>query len=224
MLEPRPSGAGADCDVAEVQESRIVLSLLDAVSRDSTITQRSIADRLGIAVGLVNAYVRRCVEKGFIKITTAPLRRYAYYLTPVGFAEKSRLTMEYLATSLEFFRKARKECGTLLLDCHRNGWNRVVLLGAGELAEIAILSALEAKAEIVAVVDETRVGESCAGHTVTAAPPAFDAVLVTDTRRPGESIAVGLGLIRSAGLDDERLLVPRLLGIDPMSLQGGAVP
>src|SRR5690348_17440781 len=130
-----------------------MLGLLAAVERDSALTQRHLARELGIALGLANAYLRRCAKKGLIKIRQAPLNRYAYYLTPRGFAEKSRLTAEYLTISLDFFRRARHECAVLLAACDTRGWRRVALVGAGELAEIAALGATETGVEIVAVID-----------------------------------------------------------------------
>ena len=63
----------------------------------------------------VNAYLKRCVKKGLVKVSGAPARRYAYYLTPQGFAEKSRLTVEYLSSSFSFFRQAREDCSAVLL-------------------------------------------------------------------------------------------------------------
>src|SRR5882757_9997569 len=94
-------------------ENRIILSLLNSVE-DGATSQRRIAAELGIALGLVNAYVKRCVKKGLVKVSEAPARRYAYYLTPQGFAEKSRLTAEYLKVSFGFFRQAKNDCSELL--------------------------------------------------------------------------------------------------------------
>ncbi len=84
---------------AAAQETEIMLEVLSAVERNSKITQRSLSRELGIALGLANAYLKRCARKGLIKVQQAPLNRYAYYLTPEGFTEKSRLTAEYLAVS-----------------------------------------------------------------------------------------------------------------------------
>src|SRR5204863_3442431 len=114
------------------------------------------AGDLGIALGLANAYLRRCVRKGLVKIRQVPLNRYAYYLTPKGFAEKSQLTAEYLALSFNFFRQARSDCAVLLKECAALGWQRVVLYGAGELAEIAVLSAAESEIQVILVIDPTR--------------------------------------------------------------------
>ena len=64
------------------EEDRIVLGLLESVERGSARSQRRLAAELGIALGLVNLYLKRCVNKGLVKVAEAPARRYAYYLTP----------------------------------------------------------------------------------------------------------------------------------------------
>ena len=94
----------------DLQEAQIVLGLLESVERDGGQSQRRLAAELGIALGLVNAYLKRCIKKGLVKVSEAPARRYAYYLTPHGFAEKSRLTVEYLSYSFSFFRQAKTDC------------------------------------------------------------------------------------------------------------------
>src|SRR5258708_8497310 len=88
------------------ENERILLGLLASVERDGAQSQRKLASELGIALGLVNAYLKRCVKKGLLKVSEAPARRYVYYLTPQGFAEKSKLTVDYLAYSFSFFRQA----------------------------------------------------------------------------------------------------------------------
>ena len=89
------------------EDERVVLGLLESVEQDGATSQRRLAAELGIAVGLVNAYLNRCIQKGLVKVSQAPARRYAYYLTPQGFVEKSRLSLEYLAYSFRFFRQAK---------------------------------------------------------------------------------------------------------------------
>src|SRR5216117_514816 len=96
-----------------MHETRIMLDLLESVERDGGQSQRRLASELGIALGLVNAYLKRCVKKGLLKVNQAPARRYVYYLTPQGFAEKSRLTVEYLSYSFRFFRQAKADCAAL---------------------------------------------------------------------------------------------------------------
>src|SRR4051812_31085604 len=105
----------------EIEHGRIVLGLLESVERDGAQSQRKLASELGIALGLVNAYLKRCVRKGLLKARAAPARRYAYYLTPQGFAEKSKLTVDYLTYSFSFFRQARADCAQVMSLATANG-------------------------------------------------------------------------------------------------------
>ena len=196
----------------ETDNARIVLGLLESVERDGAQSQRKLASDLGIALGLVNAYLRRCVKKGLLKIGHAPPRRYAYYLTPNGFAEKSRLTVEYLSTSFSFFRRAREDCSSVLKVAHARGWNRIVLAGVSDLAEIATICALEQGITIVAVVDAKSASGRFVGTPVVASlqavPGGFDALVVTDLQASRESVQ---SIVEELGA--ERVLVPALLGV-----------
>lgn len=132
-------------------ECALTLGLLSEIEKAEAASQRPVATRLGVALGLVNTYLKRCIRKGLIKIEQVPTRRYAYYLTGQGFAEKSRLVTEYLSYSLSFFRTARAEYGAIFETCLREGHTHVVLVGTGELAEIALLSARESDVVLDAV-------------------------------------------------------------------------
>jgi len=210
--------------VEEPGNPGIVLSVLTSVERDSAITQRQLARDLGIALGLANAYLRRCVRKGLVKMRQVPLNRYAYYLTPQGFAEKSRLTAEYLAVSLDFFRRARMDCVALFRDCEARGWRSVALYGAGELAEIAVLSGTETLVDVLCVIDPEQAGQRCAGLPIDAdlfaastraGPRGLDGVIVTDTRAPQSSFAELCVAAEASGLPPGRIAAPSLLRISP---------
>src|SRR5271170_4776992 len=173
-------------DAAEsnrTEDERILLDLLNSVERDGGQSQRRLASELGIALGLVNAYLRRCIKKGLVKVTEAPARRYIYYLTPQGFAEKSRLTVEYLSVSFSFFRRAKAECGVVFATAAERGFSRLAFAGISDLAEIAMICALDTGVKITAVVDGKSTLPSFIGVPVA---PSFtdvagscDAVLIT---------------------------------------------
>jgi DNA-binding MarR family transcriptional regulator len=163
------------------------LKIINAVERDSATSQRALANEAGIAVGLVNTYVKRCLRKGWIKVHQAPARRFLYYITPTGFSEKARLTAEYLTASFDMFRTARGQCDALVGECAARGYTRIVLAGAGDLAEIAALSGLGANIEIVGVIDPTSNQAQIAGIPVLRSfegTVGVDAVIVTDIRTP----------------------------------------
>ena len=131
------------------KHNNISLNVLSALTEDNKITQRSLSSKLGIALGLINAYMKRAMDKGLVKIKHVPKNRYLYYLTPKGFTEKAKLTAEYLKTSLTFYRMARLECDKIIFDMLKSGEKKVLLSDKNDLAEIFILSALGTKIKIV---------------------------------------------------------------------------
>ncbi len=177
----------ASTQVGQDNEAEITLGLLNAVHENSDLTQRSASHDLGIALGLTNAYLKRCIKKGFIKVSQVPANRYAYYLTPKGFSEKTRLTAEYLSSSFGFFRKARDQCSDILETCANAGWRHVGLAGAGDLCEVMTLCAADYPVELVGILDEQQTGDRFSGLPVFSRLTAlgnFDAVIVTDLAEP----------------------------------------
>jgi DNA-binding MarR family transcriptional regulator len=196
----------------DTDNERIVLGLLNSVETDGERSQRHIAAELGIALGLVNAYLKRCVKKGWVKVNQAPARRYAYYLTPQGFTEKSRLTVDYLSTSFSFFRRAKADCADVFAAARERGFKRAVLAGKSDLAEIAVLCATEGGIEIVAIVDPRAdatyfVGLPLARDYAAVSAP-FDVVIVTDVSRANETMQAAV-----TALGQARVLAPALLGL-----------
>ncbi|AMN43464.1 winged helix-turn-helix transcriptional regulator [Rhodoplanes sp. Z2-YC6860] len=188
----------------EKAQDQIVLGVLDAIDRDPSVTQRSLARELDIALGLTNAYLKRCILKGLIKVSQVPARRYAYYLTPQGFAEKSRLTASYLTHSLSFFRKARTQCGEMFAGAVARGQQRVVLVGEGDLADIASLVARDYAIKIVGVVPWTGNAQAAAAAMTALGP--VDAAFITTVVQPQDAFDA----VRSA-IGAERVYAPGLL-------------
>jgi DNA-binding Lrp family transcriptional regulator len=128
------------------------LKLLEAVEEDSRITQRSLAARLGIALGLTNLYLRRLVRKGFIKCVNVQPNRISYLITPRGIAEKVRLTYEYMDFSLQLYGEVRQHLRGVLQECAAAD-RRVAIYGRGEAAELAYVSLKECGLDPVAIFD-----------------------------------------------------------------------
>ena len=138
----------------EIKKDDMTLNVLSAVDADSQITQRSLAAELGIALGLTNAYFKKCVDKGLVKIKQIPKKRYSYYLTKKGFTEKARLSAEYLKYSFNFLKNTKVECEKIIKICIDNNNLSIVLSDKSDFAEILILSALDTKVDIIGVLGD----------------------------------------------------------------------
>jgi len=199
-------------DQKGIENARIMLGLLESIERGGVQSQRLLAAELGIALGLVNAYLKRCIKKGLLKMGQAPARRYAYYLTPRGFSEKSRLTVEYLSYSFSFFRRAKSDCTVALEAARALGCSRLALAGVSDVAEVAIICALESGTEIVAMVD----AQSPLTHFVRlpvvrsfdAVAGTCDGVVVTDIKSPRETYKAAV-----AKFGEERVFILAMLGV-----------
>lgn len=172
------------------REDALTLEILDAIEHKEDVSQRHLARQLGVALGLANSYLKRCIRKGYVKVTHAPANRYLYYLTPQGFAEKSRLTARYLSYSLSFYRKAGESCLRVFDDCEQHGWRRLLLCGVSDLAEIAALRAMERDIKIVGFFDPGCGRDHYLGRPVWRTyvdADAHDARLLTDLSAPIET-------------------------------------
>jgi DNA-binding Lrp family transcriptional regulator len=185
-------------------ESHRDLKLLEAVERDSRVTQRSLSSKLGIALGLTNIYLKRLVRKGYIKCVNMQSNRITYLITPRGIAEKARLMYEFMDYSLHLFGEVRQHLRVALEECAAAG-QRVAICGRGEAAEIAFLSLREFGLEPVAIFDEDD------GHVFLGMPVRriaehdqvqFDLMIVATLERSGSLVA---SLIRS-GVPREKLV------------------
>lgn len=195
------------------EEDALTLELLDAIEQRNDVSQRDLAARLGIALGLTNSYLKRCAKKGYVKVKEVPANRYMYYLTPKGFREKSRLTAQFLATSLTFYRHSAESCSTLYRECEQRGWRRVVLCGQSDLAEIAHTRSAGHGVRVVALYSpechQRTVGALVVFQVWSNLPPA-DAFIVTGLDNP-------LGIYKTLKKhvsEPERILVPAVLGLD----------
>jgi DNA-binding MarR family transcriptional regulator len=194
----------------EPSNDAIVLGVLDAVERNPSVTQRSVARDLGIALGLVNAYLNRCLSKGLIKIGQVPPRRYAYYLTPRGMSEKSRLTATYLMDSFAFFREARMQCNELFQTLVARDQRRLALVGGGDLAEIARLVARDHLVEIAGIAPASGDAAGLTANLEGFGP--LDAIVVTALEQSRETFAAAVELLGA-----ERVYAPALLRVPPLA-------
>jgi len=162
------------------------LILLTELERDGAVTQRSLAMKLGVALGLTNLYLKRLARKGYVKATTIPSHRIRYLLTPQGFAEKSRLTYLYMQYSLSHYRDMRARLRDVLSRLTVVGGRRIVIFGTSEFAEMAYLSLREMDMELVGFVSDGVVGTFLSypvSHPSVLKDWEFDAVVLADLDR-----------------------------------------
>lgn len=196
------------------------MHLLDAVTQTPDVTQRELSKRIGVALGLTNLMLRRLAKKGYIKISGTKRSRIRYLITPNGILEKSRLTYEYIHYSLQLYGRVRGSLREQLAVLGRRGQRRIMLWGAGELAEIAFLTIQEMGLQFAGMAAETVAeGEHFLGHPVRRLSQieaaSYDRIIVTALQWEDSLIAQ----LVASGVPAERILL-----LTPTGLQGVTAP
>lgn len=194
----------------DIDQSRIILDLLESVDRDGERSQRSRASEVGIALGLTNAYLKFCIKKGYLKARKISARSYQYMLTPKGFAAKSRLAISRLSESLNFVRATRVEFANVFIEAKKRQWTSAVIVGGSSLAEICTFCALERSIKIVAIIETVGEMDRMLGLPVyrdlSQVEEKFSGAVVADL----QNTAIMLKLARDM-LGAERVLIPDFL-------------
>jgi DNA-binding MarR family transcriptional regulator len=191
------------------------LEILTAVDEGGVLTQRALAQRLGVALGLTNLYLKRLSRKGYLKIVEFPRKpatrkRLRYLLTPKGIAEKTRLTYEHMSYALNLYRRTRETLRQTLAELAPAGAKRIVLYGTGDAAELAYLTLREFGLEPVGVFAGNGGGDFL-GYRVRPiaelADEEIDRVIVATFERPEPVVAE----LTSRGVPAAKLVTLRRL-------------
>ena len=184
------------------------LKVLEELSANPSLTQRTLAHRLEVALGLTNLMIRRLVKKGYVKVVSTRKNRIGYFLTPSGITEKTRLTYEYLEYSLHLYREVRCLLTDSLSQVAASGGRRVVFFGTSEIAEITYLTIKELGLELVGVVDDRLAGTKFLGLPVMRLEEmnslSFDCGIVSSLNGSPVTMQAQLS---SAGIPEGKILV-----------------
>jgi len=123
--------------------------LLEEIARDSMVTQANLSDRLGIAVGSVNWYIKRLIHRGWIKVSRLDRTRLKYDLTPKGMSVFSHRAISYARDSLKVYGEFRRKAKSLARELQKRDINKVYITGSDEIVDILRLTCIEAGIRIL---------------------------------------------------------------------------
>ncbi len=133
------------------------LQLLEEISKDSSVSQRKLSQYLGVALGVTNACLKKMINKGLVKAKGINHKRIAYYLTPRGFSEKTKLTYHFLQHTIQYYSNLKDNISAKLSVLSKAGHRRIICYGAGEVLEVAFIILNEASLEllVLGIVDDS---------------------------------------------------------------------
>lgn len=119
------------------------LTLLEKIENDPDVNQSTLATQLGVAVGTVNWHLKRLIAKGYVKVKRAERKKLRYIITPEGIALRARLAVDYVEKSFSLYRKTRQRVREYISEVQGAGYDRLRIIGKGDVADICRLTCLE---------------------------------------------------------------------------------
>ena len=108
-------------------EQEIRYRLLKILKTDPDLTQREMAQEMGISLGKVNFCLSELAKRGFIKINRFKVSqnkiRYLYVLTPRGLEEKTRLTLSFLKRKVTEYEEISRQIEDLAREVEEEQLN-----------------------------------------------------------------------------------------------------
>jgi len=115
------------------------LAVLSAVSHSPDVTQRELASRVGLSLGVTNLLLQSLVSKGYLLMRRAGWRRWLYALTPSGMTRRLTLTTGYIGRFLDQYRLVREYLGEQLALTVFSDGRRVAVYGTGDMVRLVHL-------------------------------------------------------------------------------------
>jgi DNA-binding MarR family transcriptional regulator len=114
-------------------ELAILEGIGEAEKGGSRITQRELASKAGLSLGMTNALLRQFAERGWVKLTKLSTRSVIYALTPDGLAEIARRTAGFFYRASRNTERYRDRLEAFILEAKASGISTLVLAGSSEL-------------------------------------------------------------------------------------------
>ena len=133
--------------------------ILDMIEKNANTTQREISKAIGIAVSMVNDYLDKYEKNGLIKRNYLSTKNVEYIITKKGIERKKVLNIRYLKSTHSIYQSAKDNIFNFLNQIIKLGFKKILLYGAGEVAEI-ILQVLDDNTniplDVIAVIDDDK--------------------------------------------------------------------
>lgn len=147
------------------------LLLLEHIEKNSSTSQHEIARKIGSAVSMVNVYINKLEESGYLIRDYQSAKIVYYNITPKGIKRKNFLSITYFHELLDLYRLAEQNIEVFLEKLEERGYRNILFYGSEEVAE-TILGILKEKSDtllkIVALVDDNkdRQGKELLGYKI----------------------------------------------------------
>ena len=148
------------------------LDTLLELKQNPSLSQRSLAHKLNISLGLTNAILQNLIHRGWVKAKKLTGRKILYLITPQGMARATNLIYDRFRETQNYYQYTKELLTSYLTELYNQGKRKVIINGTNQLAEITYLSLLDSplKLHSIITVDPTLPKKKFLGHKVLTLP------------------------------------------------------
>jgi len=140
------------------------LDTLLEIKNNPSLTQRSLAHKLNISLGLTNSILKNLISRGLIKAKKDTGKKLLYIITPQGMANVSRLMYRRFQETLHYYHYTKDLLTAYLMKLYQQGEGTVNIYGTGQLAEITYYAGISTPLELNAMITDDPSKEKFLGH------------------------------------------------------------
>jgi DNA-binding MarR family transcriptional regulator len=149
------------------------LDTLLEIKDNPSLSQRSLAHKLNISLGLTNAILQNLIHRGWVKAQKMTGRKILYLITPQGIARATNLVYDRFRETQNYYQYTKELLTSYLTDLYNKGKRRAVIYGTNQLAEITYLSLLDSPIKLNSILTDDSDSSSkkkFLGHEVLTLP------------------------------------------------------
>ncbi|VEU83279.1 UDP-glucose 6-dehydrogenase [Acholeplasma hippikon] len=131
--------------------------ILDYLSKNAKVTQRDISSVASISLAMVNQYLDTYEKEGYLSKVYLNNKNMEYHITEKGIQRKKYLNIKYLESARDVYQDAKANIKVFLNDIMSKGFRKILLYGAGDVADIILLvinSEPEINLEVCGIIDD----------------------------------------------------------------------
>ena len=130
------------------------LDTLLEIKDNPSLSQRSLAHKLNISLGLTNAILQNLIHRGWIKAQKLTGRKILYLITPEGMANVSRLMYSRFQETLHYYHYTRDLLTAYLIKLYQQGEKTINIYGTSQLAEITYYAGIGTPLKLNAIISD----------------------------------------------------------------------
>jgi len=142
------------------------LDTLLELKENPSVSQRSLAHKLNISLGLTNAILQNLIHRGWVKAQKMTGRKILYLITPQGITRATNLVYDRFRETQNYYQYTKELLTSYLTDLYNQGKRRAVIYGTNQLAEITYLSLLDSPLKLHSILIDDLSKKKFLGHKI----------------------------------------------------------